>query len=405
MKEASRIKTKPDTPWSEETPGEVPENEAESGSHHGPNGSKMAPLSFRRVDEILAMNFDDSDFITKNGYVAKGDPFAICGAAGIGKSRLILQLLIAIITGRDFLGWPTNGKGTHWLLLQTENICRRLKSDLWAMCSGLSIEEKQLVNECLLIHTLENGDDSFLHLNVAENQERVSAAVAQRMWTGVIFDVLRDYSVDDLNSDQGMQETLAVISRLVRKNNPHCIIGIMQHARTGKAGAASMIGFDRTSFGRNSKVLLSWVRAQINAAPYNPDDNEILIIASAKCNNAQEFAPFAIRLDFKTMMYERDDSIDIDEWKERVGGNGSGNARKQRKTPNEIKAAIMKHVPEFQPVHKKDVMAAAVVDGISRDTVRDFVRVLLLEQQLFEWKIKRDRVYEVHLARYQQRTA
>ena len=86
-------------------------------------------------------------------------------------------------------------------------------------------------------------------------------------------------------------------------------------------------------------------------------------------------------------------------------GNGSGNARKQRKTPNEIKAAIMKHVPEFQPVHKKDVMAAAVVDGISRDTVRDFVRVLLLEQQLFEWKIKRDRVYEVHLARYQQRTA
>ena len=59
---------------------EDPENEAESGPHHGPNGSKMAPLSLRSVNEILAMNFDDSDFITKNGYVAKGDPFAICGA-------------------------------------------------------------------------------------------------------------------------------------------------------------------------------------------------------------------------------------------------------------------------------------------------------------------------------------
>lgn len=66
----------------------------------------MEPLTFRRVGEILAMQFDDSDFILKNGYIARGDPFAFCGAAGIGKSRLILQLLIAIILGRDFLGWP-----------------------------------------------------------------------------------------------------------------------------------------------------------------------------------------------------------------------------------------------------------------------------------------------------------
>jgi hypothetical protein len=56
------------------------------------------------------------------------------------------------------------------------------------MCSILSQEEKRLVDEHLLIHTLETGDDSFLHLNIAENQ--------QRAWTGVIFDVLRDYSVD-----------------------------------------------------------------------------------------------------------------------------------------------------------------------------------------------------------------
>ena len=88
------------------------------------------------------MEFDDSDFLLKNGYLSKGDPLAICGAAGIGKSRLILQLLIAIITGRDFLGWPTNGKGSRWLLLQTENVCRRLKSDLWAMFSILSQRKK-----------------------------------------------------------------------------------------------------------------------------------------------------------------------------------------------------------------------------------------------------------------------
>jgi hypothetical protein len=43
--------------------------------------------------------------------------------------------------------------------------------------------------------------------------------------------------------------------------------------RTGKAGAATTTGFDRGSFGRNSKVLFSWVRAQINVAPYDENDN------------------------------------------------------------------------------------------------------------------------------------
>ena len=121
----------------------------------------MEPLSIRQYFDILAMVFAESDFVLKNGYLAKGEPLAFCGAAGVGKSRLILQLIIAIITGRDFLGWETNAKGSRWLLLQTENVCRRLKSDLAAICSKLSQEEKQLVHDCLFIHTLENGDDSF----------------------------------------------------------------------------------------------------------------------------------------------------------------------------------------------------------------------------------------------------
>jgi hypothetical protein len=68
------------------------------------------------------------------------------------------------------------------------------------------MREKQLVDECLLIHTLETGDDSFLHLNVPENQERITAAIALRPWTGVVFDVLRDYAVDDLSADQGCKK-------------------------------------------------------------------------------------------------------------------------------------------------------------------------------------------------------
>jgi hypothetical protein len=162
---------------------------------------------------------------------------------------------------------------------------------------------------------------------VLENQERVGAAIEQTPWTGVVFDVLRDYSVDDLNCDWGMQGTLAMIGRLTRKKNPHCIPVIIHHARPGKLGAASAVGFDRGGFGRNSKVLLGWARAQINVAPYETDNNDVLVIASAKCNNAEEFRPFAVRLASGTKFYHRDDSIDIDEWKERVGSKKPSNKK------------------------------------------------------------------------------
>ena len=34
------------------------------------------------------------------------------------------------------------------------------------------------------------------------------------------------------------------------------------------------VGHDRNSFGRNSKVLQFWTRAQINVVAYEPHDNE-----------------------------------------------------------------------------------------------------------------------------------
>jgi hypothetical protein len=109
---------------------------------HGPNCPKIEPLSIRQLNDILAMVFDDSDFVLRNGYLTKGEPLAICGAPSVGKSRIVLQLIIAIITGRDFLGrWSTNGKAARFLLLQTENTCRRLKAT-FMLCARPYLRKK-----------------------------------------------------------------------------------------------------------------------------------------------------------------------------------------------------------------------------------------------------------------------
>src|SRR5262249_30071907 len=117
-----------------------------------------------------------------------------------------------------------------------------------------------------------------------------------------------------LNSDRYMTDTLREISRITKRGNPKRIPVIIHHAGTGKAGILKATGFDRSSFGRNSKVLFSWTRAQINVSPGSPDDNSVIVISSAKCSNAREFEPFGAALDEETMLYRRDENFDLDAW-------------------------------------------------------------------------------------------
>jgi hypothetical protein len=99
---------------------------------------------------------------------------------------------------------------------------------------------------------------------------------------------------------------------------------VLHHALTGKAGASKATGFDRSSFGRNSKALFAWTRAQINLAPAEAENNGRLIVACGKCSNGREFPTFAIRLNPETMIYECDSTVDVAAWQSAVTGKSEG---------------------------------------------------------------------------------
>lgn len=246
--------------------------------------SKRQLLSIRSIDEILAMTFDDAELILSNGYLAPGEGTAICGMGGVGKSRLVMQLALCCRAGRDFLGWLTQRSDLRWLFLQTENSCRRLKFDLERMLTAFKSEERAAIKEGVFFHTLEADDDGFLMLDF-ENRERIADAIATAAADVVVFDPLRDFGSDDLNADRYMTETLRELSRIMKRGNSKRVPLVIHHAGTGRAGIQKTTGFDRSSFGRNSKVLFLWARAQINIAPAHSDDNSVIIIASGKCSN------------------------------------------------------------------------------------------------------------------------
>ena len=123
------------------------------------------------------------------------------------------------------------------------------------MLSDLTVEERLIVDEGMLIHTLETEEDTLLTLSLDYNQRQIVKGIREVNADVVVYDIFRAFGIGDLNTDKDMAETLSIIGRITRKGNPQRIPLIVQHSLTGRIGAAKATGFDRGSFGRNSKVL------------------------------------------------------------------------------------------------------------------------------------------------------
>jgi len=190
-----------------------------------------------------------------------------------------------------------------------------------------------------------------------------------------------------------MTETLREISRITKRGNPKRIPLIIHHAGTGKSGIQKATGFDRSSFGRNSKVLFSWVRAQINIAPGSADDNNTIVICSAKCSNAKEFEPFAATLDEEAMLYGRDEDFDFDVWQHSLD-SGRGGADKLTLD------VVIEILPLTGSIPKAVVIERLRDKGIGEKRSRAFISANLAPLgPVHEWHIKRSgKRDEIHLA-------
>jgi hypothetical protein len=300
---------------------------------HASTATNGDRLTIRAPDELLGMTFDDSDRILGDRLLATGQSLVIAGAGSIGKSRLLLQLAVAVITGRQFLGFETRGESLRWLVLQAENSNRRLQADFSALRQWAGTDWPR-VNEQLAIHTLESDADGFLSLDNDPAQRRIAAAIRGTAPDVVAWDSLYNFGIGDLNKDEDMAATLLALSRLSRAGNPNRAVVTLHHALTGKAGAARATGFDRASFGRNSKVLHSWARGQLNVAPGAADSNDVLVMTCGKCSNGREFPPFAVRLDPESMIYEVAPDFNLDAWQADISGSQD---REPLMTPDRVR--------------------------------------------------------------------
>ena len=314
---------------------------------------KGAKLTMLTVEQILAYEDNPDDILLSNGYLERGSPCVLCGPPGIGKSRLALQLAVKSILGQEFLGWETNALGLKWAFLQNENGLRRLKADLRGMCKSLSSPQMEALEKNLLIHAIVNDWDGDLDLGDVDARKRIVEVIQDWKPDVVVGDPLTAFSLGDLNSDQEMLNTARDFGRIVRQGDPRRIPFLIHHARTGKEARAGVAGADRSSYARNSKALYGWTRSQFNVAPIDKDNNERLLFASGKCNNAPEFPKFIIELDPADMFYAKTDEDPDAALEEMQGEDGKFKQKYDRK---QILGLMSSLVPLVRENIKRDAI-------------------------------------------------
>ncbi len=312
-------------------------------------------LSVRTPSEILAMNFPLTDRFFPNGIFAKGQPFSIVGPAGVGKSRLGLQLAVCMMTGTPFLDWPVQKHDLVWLIIQTENSNPRLQSDLVALRRWVGEKAWKDVERNLRIHTLEADHDAFLSLDDTINSNLIYQSILAHKPGVILFDPFNAFGNGNLNTDAGMLATCRGLQKLATLRDPDTSIVILHHSLAGKQGMRKAVGPDSGAYAKGSKAFTQWMRGQLNIAPGHERDNTRLVVSCGKNSNGPRFEPFGIILDPVTMVYEVDDSFDLDTWQEELISVSKA-APAHRATPANV-ALLVNHLPLGGPVLAKAISA------------------------------------------------
>lgn len=288
----------------------------------------LEPLTILTFDEIYALPDDPNDVLLGDNLLNKAAPLVLAGQGGVGKSRLIFQFIAACkMQLKKFLIWDIHPGAyeIRWLILQTENRKKRLKSEYDRLRRIMSEDQWAKFNADVFILTPTNAPDLMLGLEDPNAVKRIKMALEKFSPDAVACDPLGEFSVGDLNKDVDMRNTILTLNRTISSGNPNRSILISHHALTGEAGIAKAVGYDRSSFARNSKVLFNWTRAQINIAPMDENNNDKLAVTCGKCSDGKEFLPFCIRLNTDTMLYECDQDVDVVEWHKSIKSGTKGN--------------------------------------------------------------------------------
>ena len=297
--------------------------------------------------------------------LAPGQLMEVIGGSGLGKSRMMLNLAVNQVLGRDFAGLPTCRRPLKWLFYGNENGFYRFRNDLRQMLKFCSSEQRERLRGHIFLPTMARPKDVYVSFADEENRVKLKTTIRYRDADVVVLDPWGAVIDGDELDDGDVRKTIFEIMDILAANVEKPTAGIiLNHSRNGARELADAAGFSAANYGKNSKAIFSVMRNVWNLRPAHIADQITKIeLIHAKSSDFAAYEPRAVDFDPRTFTYDLDPAFDHVAWQyelERAKRSGSTLTSEQRtdayrRQGDEMRQKILKHVTEKGHLYRSEL--------------------------------------------------
>ena len=248
--------------------------------------------------------------------LAPGQLMEVIGGSGLGKSRMMLNLAVNQVLGRDFAGLPTCRRPLKWLFYGNENGFYRFRNDLRQMLKFCSSEQRERLRGHIFLPTMARPKDVYVSFADEENRVKLKTTIRYRDADVVVLDPWGAVIDGDELDDGDVRKTIFEIMDVLAANVEKPTAGIiLNHSRNGARELADAAGFSAANYGKNSKAIFSVMRNVWNLRPAHIADQITKIeLIHAKSSDFAAYEPRAVDFDPRTFTYDLDPAFDHVAW-------------------------------------------------------------------------------------------
>ena len=266
--------------------------------------------------DIEADESDPPEEIWGGLRLAPGQLMEVIGGSGLGKSRMMLNLAVNQVLGRDFAGLPTCRRPLKWLFYGNENGFYRYRNDLRQMLKFCNSEQRERLRGHIFLPTMARPKDVYVSFADEENRVKLKTTICYRDADVVVLDPWGAVIDGDELDDGDVRKTIFEIMDILAANVEKPTAGIiLNHSRNGVRELADAAGFSAANYGKNSKAIFSVMRNVWNLRPAHIADQITKIeLIHAKSSDFAAYEPRAVDFDPRTFTYDLDSAFDHVAW-------------------------------------------------------------------------------------------
>ena len=309
--------------------------------------------------------------------LAPGQLMEVIGGSGLGKSRMMLNLAVNQVLGRDFAGLPTCRRPLKWLFYGNENGFYRFRNDLRQMLKFCSSEQRERLRGHIFLPTMARPKDVYVSFADEENRVKLKTTIRYRDADVVVLDPWGAVIDGDELDDGDVRKTIFEIMDILAANVEKPTAGIiLNHSRNGAKELADAAGFSAANYGKNSKAIFSVMRNVWNLRPAHIADQITKIeLIHAKSSDFAAYEPRAVDFDPRTFTYDLDPAFDHVAWQyelERIKRDGSSLTSEQRtdaykRQGDEMRRKILEYVISRGHLYRSELETWIYSQGMAKN--------------------------------------